>query len=131
LFIILDDAAAARHLVQPHDRLEAGPDGLQEDGGPSRQALHYLVRHKRLLDIAPSLIESLAHIDGAIVLDARSNILAFGAIVQPLSETPGALPAEGGRTTAAVLASRFGKALKISEDGIIGFYEKGRCVWEI
>jgi DNA integrity scanning protein DisA with diadenylate cyclase activity len=81
--------------------------------------------------VAPSLIESLAHIDGAIVLDARSNILAFGAIVQPLSETPGALPAEGGRTTAAMLASRFGKALKISEDGIIGFYENDRCVWEI
>jgi hypothetical protein len=131
LFIILDDAEAARHLVQPQDRLEAGPGGLQEDGGPARQTFHYLVRHKRLLDMAPSLIESLAHIDGAIVLDAHSNILAFGAIVQPLSETPGPLPAEGGRTTAAVLASRFGKALKISEDGIIGFYENGHCVWEI
>ena len=36
-----------------------------------------------------------------------------------------------GLTTAAAYASRFGLALKISEDGIVSFYRAGACVWEI
>ena len=36
-----------------------------------------------------------------------------------------------GLTAAAAYASRFGLALKISEDGIVSFYRAGACVWEI
>jgi len=38
---------------------------------------------------------------------------------------------EGGRTTAAISASRFGNVLKISEDGLISFFQNGRCIWDI
>lgn len=131
LFLVLDDREAAKHLVQPEDLLEAVPNSPQEDQDPSRLDFHYLIRGKRISDTSPSLIESLAQIDGAMVLDSHAEILAFGAILQPLSRTLSAAPAEGGRTTAALLASRFGKALKISEDGHISFYRNGQCVWEI
>jgi hypothetical protein len=38
--------------------------------------------------------------------------------------------AEGARTTAALAASRFGPVLKVSEDGLITFYDGGR-VWDL
>jgi hypothetical protein len=38
---------------------------------------------------------------------------------------------EGGRTTAAISASRFGNVLKISEDGMISFFQNGKCIWDI
>jgi len=37
---------------------------------------------------------------------------------------------EGARTTAAMAASRFGPVLKVSEDGLISFYD-GNKVWDI
>ncbi len=37
---------------------------------------------------------------------------------------------EGARTTAALAASRFGPVLKVSEDGIITFFD-GERVWDI
>jgi len=131
LFVVLDDAEIASHLLQPEDLLSSRTAIPEGKDGSSRRAFHYLVQNKRVLDVAPSVVESLAHIDGAVVLDSRANLLAFGAIIQPRSGTPDSLPVEGGRTTAAMLASRFGKALKISEDGVVCFYEDGRCNWEI
>ena len=37
---------------------------------------------------------------------------------------------EGARTTAALRAAQFGPVLKISEDGVISFFD-GRLVWNI
>ena len=37
---------------------------------------------------------------------------------------------EGARTTAAMAASRFGPVLKVSEDGLISFYD-GTKIWDI
>jgi len=39
--------------------------------------------------------------------------------------------AEGGRTTAAMSASRFGNVLKVSEDGLVTYYRDTAAVWEI
>ena len=36
---------------------------------------------------------------------------------------------EGSRTTAAVAAFEFGNVLKIRGDGLISFFQKGKCVW--
>ena len=70
--------------------------------------------------------------DGAIVLDRSSALLAFGAIIQHDRRRDSHTPVvEGGRTTAAITASRIGNVLKISEDGIISFYSMGRCIWTI
>ncbi|MSV28706.1 MAG: hypothetical protein EXQ52_08170 [Bryobacterales bacterium] len=67
-----------------------------------------------------------------LVVHRASNLLAFGAIVKhntSLLVAAGAI--EGGRTNAAVAASMFGCALKVSEDGLVSFFQKGLCVWEL
>ncbi len=61
-----------------------------------------------------------------------SNLLAFGAILRhPDLADVHPENIEGGRTTAAIAASHFGNVLKISEDGLISFFQNGRCVWDI
>src|SRR5256886_15355044 len=79
-----------------------------------------------------AVLETVARIDGGIVLDSQSNLLAFGAILRHPDLTdvfPETI--EGGRTNAAISASRFGNVLKISEDGLISFFQNGRCIWDI
>jgi hypothetical protein len=84
------------------------------------------------MDLPSAVLETVARIDGGIVLDSQSNLLAFGAILRHPDLTD-LLPEsiEGGRTTAAISASRFGNVLKISEDGLISFFQNGRCIWDI
>ena len=38
---------------------------------------------------------------------------------------------EGGRTTVAIAASRFGSVLKLSEDGLVSFFQNGNCIWDM
>ena len=80
------------------------------------------------MDLPSAVLETVARIDGGIVLDSQSNLLAFGAILQHADLTdvfPESI--EGGRTTAAISASRFGNVLKISEDGLISFFSE----WQV
>ncbi len=66
------------------------------------------------------------------MLDQDSNLLAFGAILRHHDLTdfhPENI--EGGRTTAAIAASRFGSVLKVSEDGLISFFQNGQCIWDM
>lgn len=130
LFVVLDDREAADLLVPENDRLETS---RAADGDPrSKSQFHYLLGGKSAVDLTPTVLESIARIDGAIVLDQASNLMAFGAIlrhhVEPALDR---YTAEGGRTTAAIVASRYGQVLKVSEDGLVGFYAAGRCVWEL
>jgi DNA integrity scanning protein DisA with diadenylate cyclase activity len=77
-------------------------------------------------------LESVARIDGGIVLDRDCNLLAFGAILRHQDLTdfhPENI--EGGRTTAAIAASRFGHVLKVSEDGLISLFQNGKCIWDM
>jgi hypothetical protein len=76
------------------------------------------------------VLESIAEIDGSVVLDRDSNLVAFGAILRqrsPVVEDDEV--GEGGRTTAAIGASRFGDVLMVSEGGRLSFYQKGHCIW--
>jgi hypothetical protein len=84
------------------------------------------------MDLPSAVLETVARIDGGIVLDSQSNLLAFGAILRhPDLNDMFPESIEGGRTTAAISASRFGNVLKISEDGLISFFQNGRCIWDI
>ena len=130
LFLVLEDPERVTDLVAPSDLVNSRlprPTGLSSE---TKDQLHYLLRGKRVLAMPPSILETVARIDGAIVLDRDSRVLTFGAILRhPLpEETPAVV--EGGRTTAAISASRYGNVLKISEDGQIAFYQAGRQVWE-
>ena len=124
LFVVLDDRKAAEHLVAPGDLLE---DTLAE--GSSKSQIHYLLCRKRAMELEPSVLQSIARVDGGIVMDRDGCLLAFGAILRSGGEPM--VAQDGGRTTAAVHASRHGLALKISEDGIVSFYRAGNRVWEI
>ncbi len=130
VFVVLDDPGVARALVAPGCLLEDQPLPHASEE-VTKEHLHYLLRNKSALDMPTNVLESIACIDGSVILDRTGRILAFGAIIRNLSTGTPIPPAEGGRTVAAMGASRFGKVLKISEDGPITFFEDGRAVWSI
>jgi len=131
LFVVL------RHPAEALPLLVAPPDVLQPDrvagagGAVSRQDLLGLLASRHIGDLDGSVLEALASMDGATVLDLDGRVLAAGAILRhPAEAAPGGLSPEGARTTAALAASRFGPVLKVSEDGMITFYD-GAKEWDI
>jgi hypothetical protein len=77
------------------------------------------------------VLQALARIDGATVMDMSGRLIAIGAILMhPAVPDASGLAIEGARTTAAMTAGRFGPVLKVSEDGVITFFDGGRH-WDI
>jgi hypothetical protein len=132
LFVVARDTAnAVEQLVAPADRLDVPHAGSGRDGKPSRRDLLDLLEGRSLTDLDPNVLEALASLDGAIVVDQNARLLAAGAILRhPPSAELEAGVVEGARTTAALGASKFGPVLKVSEDGIITFFD-GEKVWDI
>ena len=132
LFVIVRDTAnAVGTLVAPADRLDVPHAGTRRDGQPSRRDLLDLLEGRSLTDLDPNVLAALASLDGAIVVDPNARLLAAGAILRhPPSAELEAGVVEGARTTAALAASKFGPVLKVSEDGIITFFD-GEKVWDI
>jgi hypothetical protein len=132
LFVVARETAnAVEQLVAPADRLDVPPHaGGGRDGKPSRRDLLDLLEGRSLTDLDPNVLAALASLDGAIVVDQNARLLAAGAILRhpPSAELEGVV--EGARTTAALAASKFGPVLKVSEDGIITFFD-GEKVWDI
>jgi len=132
LLVVLDDPNTARKLVSRTDLLSPLPDHGEHPVAGTKDQLHYLLHQKRALDVPSTVLETVARIDGGIVLDRESNLLAFGAILRhPDLADLHPENIEGGRTTAAISASRFGSVLKISEDGLISFFQNGKCIWDL
>jgi hypothetical protein len=132
LLVVLEDPDNTAKLVSTTDLLSSLPDYGPLAVSGSKDQLHYLLHQKRVLELPTAVLETVARIDGGIVLDRDSNLLAFGAILRhhDLAEFhPENI--EGGRTTAAIAASRFGHVLKISEDGLISFFQNGQCIWDM
>jgi len=129
LFVVLDDPALVHQLISAEDLLRADPS---RDGDESlvKRRFHYLLRDQDALRLSPSVLESVARIDGAIVLDQDAHLLSFGAILQK-SIAGASIPGEGSRTAAAVAASHFGAVLKVSEDGMVSYFRGGQCLWEL
>jgi hypothetical protein len=64
-------------------------------------------------------------------VDREGRLLAAGAILRHVAaDAAEDTVVEGARTTAALAASQFGPVLKVSEDGVISFYDRER-VWDI
>jgi hypothetical protein len=132
LFVVLDEGDMVEKLVVRSDRLNFVHQAREDRTPHVKEHLHYLLRQKRVFDLAPAVLETLARIDGAIVVDREAHLLAFGAILRhPVTVDERDRATEGGRTTAALAASQFGQALKISEDGVISFFHHGECIWEM
>src|SRR6266851_2562950 len=132
LLVVLEDPRAVAELVSRTDLLSSLPDHEAQFISGSKDQLHYLLHQKRVLELPTAVLETVARIDGGIVLDRDSNLLAFGAILRHQDLTdfhPENI--EGGRTTAAIAASRLGHVLKVSEDGLISFFQNGQCIWDM
>ncbi|MEW6322788.1 MAG: hypothetical protein AB1635_17085 [Acidobacteriota bacterium] len=127
-------------LVAPADRLDmelvdSEPEARE---GPSRRHLLHVLAGRSATELDPSVLAALATLDGATVTDRDGQLLAVGAILRFTALPAGAAPgdayagavSEGARTTAALAASRFGPVLKVSEDGMITFFDGAR-VWDI
>ncbi len=137
LVVVSDPRAAIGRLIAPHDVLArdvpSGPPPELTPGDPlAKRALHYLARGRDVIGLDPAVLEALAGLDGALVTDRGGALIAFGAILRhDASSLPGPTTAEGARTTAALVASRFGPVLKVSEDGVVSCFLNGARVWDL
>jgi hypothetical protein len=134
LFVVVrDPAEAVPALVGPADRLDVctRPEPANPSA-PSRREILHLLEGRSATELDASVLSTLASLDGAVVVDREGRLLAAGAILRhPQSadlEQGGII--EGARTTAAMAAGTFGPVLKVSEDGVITFYDRER-VWDI
>jgi hypothetical protein len=133
LFVVVRDPdLAVPHLVASGYRLDIHMESSDEDTPLSRRDLLHLLEGRSATALDPTVFAALASLDGATVVDRTGHLLAAGAILRH-PETDDLQPVgiiEGARTTAAIAASRFGPVLKVSEDGVITFFDRGR-VWDI
>lgn len=132
LFVVLRDAATSLgQLVAPGDQL----DTIRNSGSsvPTRGQLMHMLRGRTACDLDPAVLAGLARTDGATVMDGSGKLLAVGAILLHTEppEPHSNLAVEGARTTAAMAAGRFGAVLKVSEDGLITFYDQQERIWDI
>ncbi len=128
MFVVLENHADTGLLVNDSDLLET--DRRARTG--AKNQLHYLLRGAQATALSTAVLESIAQIDGSVVLNRDSNLLAFGAILRhnPAVDDDEEI-GEGGRTAAAIGASQFGEVLMISEGGQLSFYRKGHAVWTL
>jgi hypothetical protein len=137
LFVVVDrPLEAVGRLLAPSDLVasdaSSAPPELTPGDPLAKRALHYLARDRVVTDLDPPVLEALAGLDGATVVDRNGRLLAFGAILRhDATALLVPTPAEGARTTAALVASRFGAVLKVSEDGVVSCFLRGARAWDL
>ncbi len=98
-------------------------------GDPKRNAadrdFDSVIQGRKIQSLARAVVAELASLDGAVVLANSGEILAYGAVLQPRKRGP-LRGTEGSKTKAAIGASKYGLAVKISADGAISVYHKGK-----
>ena len=119
LFVILHNRNSLRDVTRAGDAVN---DSARD--AADRQ-FDDVVRDQTIQGLPRAVVVELASLDGAIVLDNSGQLLAYGAVLQP--KRSGRLHGtEGSRTKAAIGASMYGLAIKISSDGDITVYHNGR-----
>jgi len=66
LFVIFDDRRKARELLSNRDMLHQQHKSAKAG---SKNQLHYLLRSQRVTELSQPVLETIARIDGSIVLD--------------------------------------------------------------
>ena len=137
LVVARDPETSVPQLIAPVDRMneEVAADDPQDPENLSprlaKRALHHAVRGMTIGQLEPTVLEAIASLDGAVVTDPDGALLTFGAILRINPEVLDlGRSVQGARTLAALAASQFGPVLKISEDGYVTMFLKGRRVWE-
>ena len=91
---------------------------LREQKCTKAQSVKRIINDRPFQEISRKLRQELVGMDGAIVVDNDGTIIAVGAILKIEAGSEG-----GGRLAAATTLSKYGTAIKISQDGIIkAFY---------
>ena len=118
LFVILHNQASLPKIVKNGDALGAAKSEVL-------RVFDEIVREQKIQKTARIVVVELASLDGAIVLNNAGVIKAYGAVLQPkrIGHLRGS---EGSRTKAAIGASNYGIAVKVSSDGDITIYHRGR-----
>lgn len=116
LFVILRNQHNIHRIVRRGDAMYH-PKRLAAD-----REFDNALRYK---SIAGAVAVELAALDGAVVLDNSGSLVAFGAVLKP-KKSGRVNKAEGSRTKAAIGASFYGLAIKISSDGDITVYHQGQ-----
>jgi DisA checkpoint controller-like protein len=119
LFVVLHNRAFLRDVVRDGDAIG------DSRRSPADQEFDEVVREHNMQSLPRVVAVELASLDGAVVLDNSGGIRAYGAVLQP--KKAGRLRGtEGSRTKAAIGASKYGLAVKISSDGEITVYYEGK-----
>lgn len=87
---------------------------LKEQKCVKAQCLRKIINGRPFHELSRKLRQELVSMDGATVIDSEGIIIAVGAILKIEAGSEG-----GGRLAAATTLSRYGTAIKISQDGII------------
>lgn len=119
LFVILHNQRTLHEIVRLGDAI--GDRGRQS----ADASFDEVVAQRMFQSLPRSVAVELASLDGAVVLRNSGEIAAYGAVLQPriAGELHGS---EGSRTKAAIGASNYGLAVKISSDGDISIYYQGK-----
>lgn len=120
LFVILRNRNYVRKLVR-------SGDGIGDDRRHLADAdFDEIFDGKTIKTLHRSIAVELASLDGAIVIDNTGRIRAYGAVLKSGGKgVKKGRRIEGSRTQAAVAASHFGLAIKISSDGDITVFADG------
>jgi hypothetical protein len=116
LFVLLRNQQNLRKLVIEGDAI--GDDNRE----PVHKEFDAFLENETVYSVPRNVLAQIAGLDGAVVLNNKGRIMAYGAVLKTRGKFN---PSEGSRTKAAISASRYGIAIKVSSDGDITFYEGG------
>lgn len=119
LFVVLD---ARKHLKA----VAARDDHIDHRSQNAIEAVFDAALGELVLQTMPRpTLAELASLDGAVITERNGRVLSYAAVMRPRKK--GQLKGtEGSRTKAAIGASNYGTAVKVSADGQISIYFKGR-----
>lgn len=120
ILAIVPDADSLDDIVSPKDRYDLRDD-FDPPGMRTETRLHHLIDAEALDE---QTLARLGALDGATMVDRKTNLLAYGAIV-----TSSDSQHEGARTAAAKSLSHTADVvLKVSEDGDITVFHAGEVL---
>ncbi len=119
--VILIHSDTPRHLA----KLKKGSVGGDD---PIGRLLISQVRGQTIAELKHSgILLRILSSDGMTVLDSKGKLLEAGFIIDTSHARK--MVTGGGRTTAAIAASFFGKVIKVSQDGPIELYQDGNLIY--
>jgi hypothetical protein len=97
-------------------------DDLPNSSSIKSKSLRKVIRGTNFANLDRKVRQELAAIDGATIISHTGQILAVGAILK----VPGGSAGGGGRLAAAKALAAYGLGIKVSQDGSITGYRRGK-----